>query len=213
MSLVWPGMGWASTPTPVIEVGLNLVQNSITAAQTVIHTAKWVLELTALPEFVLAQGEFAEDLATLSRLVSDGQAIGMDVRSLEQQLQFFALDTAPRTSMEYAMRMGEIRQQVFLSYSYAMRTQTLIDTTLRTVRHVMVLMRDAASALGGLQSSQAIAQHEEQLVQIASELKVQTAAFDHATSVEQLSGPLTEQSMININETIWSDWADGDVGL
>jgi hypothetical protein len=197
----------------VIEIGLNLFQNSITAAQTTIHTAKWILELTALPEFVLAQGEFAEDLATLATLVREGQAIGMDVRSLESQLRFFALDTAPSTSSEYAMRMGEIRQQVVLSYSYAMRTQTLIETTLRTVRHVMSLMRDVASAVGGLQSAQAIAQHEEQLVQVQNELKLQTAAFQHAEAVEQLSGPLTEQTMININEKVWADWEDGDVGL
>jgi conjugal transfer/entry exclusion protein len=213
ISLLWIVPVQAQTPTPVIEMGLNLVQNTITASQSVIHTAKWLLELARLPSFVLLQGEFAEDLLTLQRLVADGQAIGMDVRSLEAQLSLFNLASAPMTSQDYRRRMGEIRVQVFQGYSYAMRTQTLIATTLRTVQHMTKLLRDVSDALGGMQSSQTLAQHQGQLIQVQSELKLQTAAFQHAEAVEQLAAPLTEQAMENINQSLWADWEAGDVGL
>jgi len=211
MSLLWARPSLAQLP--VVEVGLNLVQNTITATQSLVHTAKWILELTGLPTVILTTGEFAEDLATLTRLVQEGQSVGMDLASLQAQLKFFELEAAPETSQGLYERANAIRGVVFLAYSFAMRTQTLIATTLRTTRHVMRLLKDMAVAVGVLQADQSIAQHTAELVQIESELKLSTSAFQHAESLEALEGPLFEQGVVNINKKVWEDWEKGDTGL
>jgi hypothetical protein len=192
---------------------LNLFQNTISATEAVVNTTKWVLEQLGLPAFVLAEGAFAEDLATLERLVHEGQAVGMDVTSLQAQLALFALEAAPMTSTGYAEHIGEIRFVVNQAYGYAMRTQTLIRTILGTIRHVTVLLGDVMSVVGGVQAKQAIAQYEAQLVQIQSELKLQTSAFQRAQTAERLTGPFIEQSSINLSNAAWEGWAEGDVGL
>jgi conjugal transfer/entry exclusion protein len=213
MSLAGPAPGHAYSAVPVVEVGVNLAQNTITATQSLIHTAKWVLELTGLPTFILAEEAFLDDLATLQRIVQEGQQVGFDLTSLQAQLRLFALDTAPATSAGFAEQMGEIRSVVNQTYAYAMRTQTMIGTVLNTVRHISTLLRDVMSAVGGLQAGQTIAQYEAQLVTLQSQLQVQTSAFHHAESLDRLTSPFIEQSSDNISRTIWSDWAEGDRGL
>jgi hypothetical protein len=191
----------------------NLAQNTITATEAVIHTAKWVLEQMGLPAFALLEGAWLEDLATLEQLVSEGQQVGMDLTSLQAQLSLLSLDSATSTSTAYAMHVGEIRWVVNQSYSYAMRTQTLIATTLNTIRHVTTLMNDVMVAVGAMQANQTMAQKQAQLVQIQSELKLQTSAFQHAEALDRLSGPLIEQSSLNMSQAMWADWAQGDIGL
>jgi hypothetical protein len=208
LGLVWP----AEAQLPVVDK-LNLFQNTISATEALVNTAKWVLELTGLPTFILAEGAFLEDLATLEQIVQDGQAVGMGINSLQRQLALFGLDTAPFTSTGLALGSGEIRSVVNQSYGYAMRTQTLIRTLLNVIRHVGVLINDVRVAVGGLQASQAMAQKQAQLIALQSQLNVQTSAFQHAESVEQLSGPWIEQSSQHMSSTMWADWAEGDIGL
>jgi hypothetical protein len=198
--------GWVTSAYAVAGIGdavydfavhvesIAIAANTVaTATNTATIIEKWVAQLTALGGFVVQTSEFKQDLA-----------IGMDVQSLRAQLAFFQLDGAPSTSLEFAERMTLVRGIVFECYSYALRTQTLISTTLSTVQHVLTLAEDIAQAIGGLQSTQVIAQYEAQLVQMQSEMKLQNAAFQHAQAVAQLSEPLIEQSIRNINEAVWS---------
>jgi len=202
-----------SAQLAVVEVGANLTQNTITAVQSVLHTASWALELLGLPGFVVQSGAFAEDMATLQVIIADGQALAWDVGSLQAQIDgLFNLESAPMTSHDFAERMAEVRQVVFLSYSYAMRTQTLIMTTLNTINDVLTLAGDIAAVVGGVQGTQTIAQHQAKLVQLQSEMKVETTAFQRAKSMQALAEPLIEQSIKNINHGVLDDWAEGDTG-
>jgi len=158
-------------------------------------------------------GAFAEDMATLQVIIADGQALAWDVGSLQAQIDgLFNLESAPMTSHDFAERMAEVRQVVFLSYSYAMRTQTLIMTTLNTINDVLTLAGDIAAVVGGVQGTQTIAQHQAKLVQLQSEMKVETTAFQRAKSMQALAEPLIEQSIKNINHGVLDDWAEGDTG-
>jgi hypothetical protein len=183
----------------------NLTQTTTSATNLVIHTAQWALNLIGLPEFAVAAGSFIQSMATLQQIVADAQALGFDIMSLQAQLStLFDLSSAPGTSGEFAMRMGEIRFLVMLAYGYAMRTQTLITTTIETVTDAMTLATHVMVVLGVVQGTQAIAQYQQQLLLVQSELKVATTGYYRAKSVEAMTEPMIEQSIRNINEVIWN---------
>ena len=89
---------------PVIEIGANLTQNSITATQSVItaieavlQTANQVLELTPVDEIIVG-GQIAEDLALLAEIMVSAELVWYDLQSLEAQItMLFGLDNAPDT--------------------------------------------------------------------------------------------------------------------
>lgn len=189
---------------PVFETGAQLVQSTITATNSAIQTAKWILELTGLPEFVLDSAEYVEDLQTLAKLVREGQALLFDIASLKRQLEtLFALDSAPMTSVEYVQRMGEIRVIIWESQSYAMRVQTLICTILNTIKHAIGFIRHVAAAVGGLQAEQTLVESTTKMTQQLAHLEIQTAAANRVDMLEGMSDTLIEQSLRNINQQVW----------
>jgi conjugal transfer/entry exclusion protein len=202
--------GTVEAAIPVIDEA-NLVQNSITAVQTtisaveaVIHTAKWIIEQTPLEEFVMV-GELTEDLATLNALVREAQALGYDVGSLSAMVSgLFSLESAPVTTSELQLRLWEIRRQVHLGWGYALRVQGLIQTAIRTVNHALRLYEQIMSLLGNLSGHQNLAQQLSKLVQLETEMKVATNAFQLAQSLDRLTEPLVDESLDRINETIMS---------
>jgi hypothetical protein len=207
-SLMWGRAALAALP--VIDEA-NLIQNSITAVQStisaveaVIHTAKWIIEQTPLDEFVAA-GEFAEDLATLTALVREAQALGYDVCALSAMISaLFSLESAPATTTDLQLRLWEIRRQVHLGWGYALRTQGLIQTAIRTVNHAIRLYEQIMTLLGNLSGHQNLSQQLSKLVQLETEIKVSANAFQLAQSLDRLTEPLVDESLQLINETIMS---------
>lgn len=197
-------IGQAEAQLPVIDAA-NLSQNTISATEALINTAKWILELTGLPSIALSAASYLEDLQAVAEVISAGQMIVWDVTSLNTQLNsLLALESAPATSVEFAARMAEIRSLVFLVYSYAMRTQTLIRTLLNTITRLTTFVTHVVEAVGNLQMGQTIAQATTQLVSVQAQLQVQTAAFQRAESIDRLTEPFIEESLIRINEHVWS---------
>jgi conjugal transfer/entry exclusion protein len=194
----FPGAG---PGLPVYDMA-NHLQNFITAVQSVLIEFNQLIELTALDSLVL-EGDFTADLEALEALVEDGTALGWDIDSLQSQvLVLFDLGTAPTTSLEYRERQLAINQALFQGYSYAMRTQTLIRTALRTVQHIAGILEQVAGAIGNLTISQSIGQSQAKLQQLLTESNMQRAAFERAQSLEGAAPGVLLQGLYNINEAI-----------
>jgi hypothetical protein len=201
-------------PTAIVQTTETAIQTGITALNTAEIIANQILDLTGLEAWALDAGTWAADLQQIQALLLQVQGLSWDIQSLDAQLTaLFGLDGAPGTSVAFAERQGEIRQVLYLSWSYAMRTQTLVRSLLSTVDHVLGIYVTLKGILGNKQGLQSIAQYQAKATQILAELDLHTAAVHRAQSVQGINDPLTVQSMVNINTAMWADWAAGDVGL
>ena len=190
---------------PVFDAA-NLTQNLIQAAQTIIMVANQVLELTGLGEIVVGD-EFQGDLDSLGEVVSAARDLSFDVASLDIQIQtLFQLQTVPRSASELQIRLREIRQVVFQSYVYAMRTHTLLTTAERTVKHLKSLIAAVGDLVGNMQGNQTLVQVEHTISATMEKIQVQTTAYHHAQSLERLSEAMVAQSLQEINDAMMEDY-------
>src|SRR5882724_4697106 len=177
------------------QTSITAVQSTISAVEAVIHTAKWVLEQTPLDELSMGD-EWAEDLAQMTALVREAQALGYSVGSLSSLIQStFSLDSAPDNTAEFQLRMREVRQHVSTGYGYALRTQSLILTAERTVTHALRMYEMISGLLGNLSGQQNLSQQLTKLVQIETESKVTANAYQLAQSLDRLQEPLVDESL------------------
>jgi len=184
----------------------NLVQNVVQALQTILMVANQVLELTPLDEIVLGD-TFDSDLDDLGAIIDAAQGLSYDVRSLQAQItSLFHLTSAPNNSRDLQRRLAEIRRVVFDSYVYALRTQTLLRTTLSAIRHLKALVGAIGDYLGNMQGNQSLSQVESTIAETLARLQVQSAAYERAQSVERLTEALTIESIHRINEQLMFDW-------
>jgi hypothetical protein len=196
--------GVAAAQLPVIDAA-NLTQNTISAVEAIFQSAQWVIDLTPLESYEIAEA-YAEDLAVLQELAGEAQAIGIDLASVQAQLDgLFSLEAAPTTSFEFRERVGEINYRIWQVYGYAMRTQTLINTAVRTVEHIMGLIETVAELLGTLSVQQNLHQQIGKLHQLQAEANVVTTALAHAQSTEGLVPGVLYQGMQNIVDEMMSD--------
>ena len=201
-------LGWCAPAHAQLAVidAANFTQNLIQAGQAILMVANQVLELTGLDTIALGD-DYQGDLDALGAIVTEARGLSYDLGSLQAQITtLFSLESAPRGTTELRQRLAEIRRVVFESYSYAMRTQTLMQTTLSTVRHLTRLISAVGDLLGNMQSNQTLIQYDAKLTQMLSQLQVQTAAYQRAQSVERMERLLVEQSMRNINDAIMEDY-------
>jgi len=200
-------LGWSTPAQAQLAVidAANLVQNVVTAVQTVFMVANQILELTGLDEIVLGD-DFQSDLEALGTIVQEARGLSYDMSSLQAQVTIlFSLDSAPNSAHELRERLAAIRRVVFDSYLSALRTQTLLKTTLSTVRHLTRLVSAIGAFVGNMQGNQTMAQMESTLSETLARLQVQTAAYERAQSVERLTEPLTMESLHRINDAIMVD--------
>jgi hypothetical protein len=206
------GLPRGEAAVPVVEVGAQLantantsIQSTITAVQTVAMVLNQVLELTGVGSFVL-EGQWRQDVVLIEQLMAQGQQLAWDLVSLDAQIRsLFALESAPTTAIGFSQRMGEIRIIIVQSYSYAMRTQVLIQTALRTVRHLLDLVDRVRDFIGNMTANQNLAEHEGILSQLLTEQKVTTTALQRAQSTEALQTPMAIESLRRINEAVMAD--------
>jgi hypothetical protein len=203
----------AEAAIPVEEVGPNLVanqtsavNNTITAIESVIQSGYMLLELTALGELVLNGASWADDLVRLQEIVHLSQTLAWDLSRVEAQFTaLFALEGAPVTSVALAQRAAEIRAVITQSYGYAMRAQTLMTSTLRTVTHMLALLEAVGALIGNLQGNQTLGQTQLKLTQLLAEQEVLTATFQRAQTVDAMTLPLMQESLRRINEQMMAD--------
>ncbi len=191
----------------VVTDPLNLVQNTIQAGETVLVVANQLLDLLGLPTIVLAAGQYSEDMATFAQIADEAQALGSDLASLQAQIQvLFRLETAPRGSAELRDRLTQIHTVVFDCYVYALRTQTLLRTTLRTLEHLTLLVGSIEALEGNKQAQQVAIQHAALLNKTLATMQMQTSAFQRAQSAERMERLLVEHAVRNIHEAIMEDY-------
>jgi type IV secretion system protein TrbJ len=200
-------------PTNWIQNLETAIQTTATAINTAEIIANQVLDLTALEAWALDAGTWAADLQQIQALVLQAQGLAWDVERLEAQLtQLFGLESAPMTSLEFRERQQAIRGYMYQSWSYAMRTQTLLVTLLSTVDHLLGVYETLLGIIGNKQGLQSIGQYQAKVAQALAELNLKTAALHRAQSVQGINDPLILQSIQNINLGVWEDWAEGDTG-
>jgi hypothetical protein len=193
-----------------ITTAAQTTATAISAAEIV---ANQVLDLMSLEEWALDNGAWVGELQQIQAIVSQAEGLTWDINSLNSQLeQLFGLDDAPWTSNAHYERQYEIRRVVWTGWRYAMRTQNLAYTLLSTIDHVIGLYQSLKGLMGNKQALQSLGQYQAKMLQVLSEQKLQTAAFDRAKSAQSINEPLIEQSVHNINETVLGDWGLGDNG-
>ncbi len=201
-------LGWctpAPAQLPVTDVG-NLLQNTIQAAQAVIMVANQVLELTGLDEIVLGD-DLGADLGQLQELGQDAQGLEADLANIQLQITLlFDLQTAPNSSAALRDRLAAIRQLTWQAYVDALRTESLLQSSVSALRHMVRLIEGLGAFLGNQQGNQTLAQMDAKLTVELIKLRTQTAAFHRAQALDRLEPLLVEQSIRNIHEAIMEDY-------
>jgi hypothetical protein len=131
----------------------------------------------------------------------------MDLTMIQFQLKaLFDLDTAPRSSRELRLRLAEIRRFTWTVYVDAIRAQTLMQSTVSALRHMVRLIEAIADFAGNNQGNQTLAQLDAKLTVELIKLKTQTAAFHRAQAFDRLAEPFMIESIERINEELMRDY-------
>lgn len=135
---------------------------------------------------------------------------GCDPAAVEHSLQtqvaqLFTLSTGPTNATALEQRLTAIRQVITDSYIYAMRTQTLLFTALRTMQHLTGLVGAIDKFVGNKQGYQSMAQMQAQISLTIEKLSMQTAAFQRAQALDRLQDQILVHSLIQINRATMAD--------
>jgi conjugal transfer/entry exclusion protein len=194
----------AEAQIPVTDVG-NLLQNTLQAVQAVLMVGNQVLELTGLDAIVLGD-DVAEDLAQLEAIRQEAQGLGTDISTIQLQLAaLFDLNTAPRSSTELQQRLADIRRMTWTVYVDAIRTESLLQSSVSALRHLTRLIEAIGDFVGNNQGNQTLAQFDAKLTAELLKLRTQTGAYQRAHVVDRLAEPLIMESLPLINESLLSD--------
>jgi conjugal transfer/entry exclusion protein len=199
-----PALAQFGGPLPVIDVA-NLAQNIAQWVQLVLTVANQVLELTPVDEIILS-AEFSGSLEALSVIITEAVGLSYDIGSLNAQISvLFDLDTAPDNMLALKLRLAEIRRVAWDCHVYAMRTQTLVQTTLSAIQHLLSLVNAIGSFIGNMQGNQTMTQVQSTVAELLAKIQVQTATFDRSQSVEQITHTMTLETLQRIHLAIMAD--------
>jgi hypothetical protein len=164
-----------------------------------------VIDLLPLEAWEIVQA-MGDALSLLSALAAEAQAIGMDIASIQAQLTaLFGFESAPLTSFAYRQRVADIHWRIWQVYGYAMRTQTLINTIIHTVEHIIGFVNQVAELLGKLSVQQTLSQQLAKLQQLQAEANLVLTAKAFAESVEALAPGVLQQGVQNITDAMMED--------
>ena len=102
--------------------------------------------------------------------------------------------------------MAAIRQLTWQVNVDALRTESLLQSSVSALRHIVRLIEGIGGLLGNEQANQTLAQMEAKLTVELIKLRTQTAAAHRAQAFDRLRQPLIEQSLSNINDAIMEDY-------
>jgi len=174
--------------------------------QMVVSLAQEALELLPVDAVVIVD-TISTDISTLNVIIQEGSQIGMDITSLQVQLNaLFDLHTAPATSSELAIRVNQIRGLIWQARSYAMRVQTLVQTFQNTLRHIDTLVGTIAELQGNKQNLQVLNQKAASLTYVQTVQTSGQAAYTQSELYDRLLQLLVEESNRRITEHMWRDY-------
>ena len=190
---------------PVTDVG-NLLQNTIQAVQAVAMVANQVLELTGLDEFILGD-DISADVESLASLREDALGLQTDVANIQLQITLlFDLTTAPKGSAGLRDQLAAIRQLTWQAYVDALRTESILQSSVDALRRIVRLIEGIGDLLGNQQANQTLIQMETKLTLELIKMRTQNETFHRAKAFDALARPLVEQSLSNINDAIMEDY-------
>jgi hypothetical protein len=174
--------------------------------QTVVSLAQEALELLPVDAVVIID-TISTDISTLNVIIQEGSQIGMDIASLQAQLNsLFDLNTAPVTASELAIRVNQIRGLIWQARSYAMRVNTLVQTFQNTLRHIDILANTIAELAGNKQNLQVLNQKAASLVYVQTVQTTGQAAYYQSELYDRQLQLLIEESNRRITEHMWRDY-------
>ena len=208
--LVWLGWAWPASAQlagvqPVIEVGEQLLQTTITAVESVLQTLNQILELTPVDEFILS-ADFHSSLDEMALIFSDASALILDLNRLNSQIQvLFDLDTAPADMRSLNLRLAEIRRVKHENTIFTLRVQTLIRTTISALTHLRRILEALQTLLGNMQANQNIAQIQLTQTELLAKIQMQSSTYYFNESLVRITETLTIESLHRIQEQIMAD--------
>jgi hypothetical protein len=110
----------------------------------------------------------------------------------------FDLETAPDTREGLDERLVEIKRTLQEANIFALRTQTLARTVLRTVDHLMGLLDSIGALVGNMQGNQRILEVQSTVSKTLAVLELHTATFQRAETTERMAGALIIESIRRI---------------
>lgn len=201
-------LGWSAqvqAQALVLDIA-NLAQNVLQVIQTILIVENQVLDLTGLDDIVLGDG-YSADLETLRTLVEEARGLSSDISSLTAQVSaLFDLATAPDTRAGLTARLAEIKRVTWQTRLYAMRTQTLMHTTLSTVRHLTRLIEALGEVVGAKQNQQTLNQVDATLGKQLAVLEVHTAAYQQSEVLDKMGQDLVIESINRISQRRLEGW-------
>jgi len=172
-----PAHAQVIAPLPVIDLA-NLAQNIAQWVQLVITVENQFLELTPVDEIILS-GEFIGALEDISVIITEAVGLAYDIESLNAQIAvLFDLDTAPDNLTDLKLWLTDIRRVAYDCHVYALRTQTLVQTTLGAMQHLTRLVETIGGWLGNKQGNQTMTQVQGTMAELLAKIQVQTATYD-----------------------------------
>jgi hypothetical protein len=208
--ILW--LGWAVPASaqlagiqPVVEVGEQLLQTTITAVESVLQTLNQILELTPVDEFILGD-DFHSSLDEMAIIFAEGSALVLDLNRLNSQIQvLFDLESAPADMRSLNLRLAEIRRVKHENTVFTLRVQTLIRTTISALTHLRRILEALQSLLGNMQANQNIAQIQLTQTELLAKIQMQSSTYYFNESLVRITDLLTIESLYRIQEQIMAD--------
>jgi len=180
----------------------NFGEQIIHTGQNLLSLINQALELLPLDVIIIID-TISTDIQTLNTIIVEASQIGMDVASLEAQLNsLLDLNLAPATSSELAVRMAEIRALVWRARAYAMRVNTLIQTFQNTLRHIDMLISSIADLAGNKQNLQTLNQKAATLNYVQIVQATTTATASQAEQLDKAKELLIHESWLRIKQNV-----------
>jgi hypothetical protein len=205
LGLVSPAAAQLAGVQPVVEVGQQLIQTTITAVEAVLQTFNQILELTPVEEFILSS-EFTSSLEEMSIIITEAVGLSYDLGSLQSQISvLFDLDTAPKSMTLLKERLGEIKRVSWDAHVTALRAQTLLRTTLSALNHLARLLEALGGLLGNMSANQTMTQVQSTSAELLAKIQIQMATYDRSRSIEHITQAMTLESLRLIHLEIMAD--------
>lgn len=192
---------------PVIDVS-NLLENTIQTIEQILMVVMWGIDLAAIADGAEGGGAgYNDDLAALASLAADARGLAWDIESLETQWKgLFSLEATPNSSKALWERSTRVRALLTESYGYAMKTQTLIQTTQHTVQHLVKITQKIAAVLGGVSGHQNGQEYLARLTQLQAQQQVTVTAFQRAQATREADEPIVLEGIERIKLDVRADW-------
>jgi hypothetical protein len=184
----------------------NHLTSQFQLAQLVLQVANQVLELTGMDAIVI-DGGLQADVGQISALAQDAEGLMHDISALQAQIPtLFDTNNLPRTPVAITQRYDAMQDAVRRARLYAVRTQTLVSTTVSAADHLTALVSGIAGFLGNQQANQTMAQVQATTAKLQAATQLQAASHQRMDVLERMSEDILRSSMLEMRAHFLDGW-------